>query len=217
MIGHPRSREGEPANAEFFFGGAQGVKYKRWYDQIIECGRGRRLSFYCETHHILPRSLGGTDDPDNLVDLTYREHFLVHWLLIKITSGKEHYKMIHAFNAMVMPANGQRLIAGWQFEVVKRVMKIAVRRRRAERKAQNKKRAAEAYQAKSKAIVEAKQRFIERVPTITLRGNSGNLGKIATIWLNGGKPLRAKWRHHKSKHTTLVSIDRRTAEFLKSN
>lgn len=36
------------------------------------------------THHILPKSLGGTDNADNLVRLTVREHFLAHFLLYKI-------------------------------------------------------------------------------------------------------------------------------------
>ena len=34
-----------------------------------------------ETHHILPKSLGGTNNKNNLVILSAREHFLAHWLL----------------------------------------------------------------------------------------------------------------------------------------
>lgn len=33
------------------------------------------------THHILPRYMGGTDDPDNLVELTIEEHAEAHRLL----------------------------------------------------------------------------------------------------------------------------------------
>lgn len=39
---------------------------------------------YCEVHHILPRSLGGSDDKENLVKLTAREHYMIHVLLAKI-------------------------------------------------------------------------------------------------------------------------------------
>ncbi len=39
---------------------------------------------YYERHHIIPRSLGGSDDSDNLAYLTAREHFICHWLLVKI-------------------------------------------------------------------------------------------------------------------------------------
>ena len=34
-----------------------------------------------ELHHILPRCLGGTDDPSNLVELTYEEHKEAHLIL----------------------------------------------------------------------------------------------------------------------------------------
>ena len=39
---------------------------------------------YYEVHHILPKSLGGSNDKTNLVMLTAREHFICHWLLVKI-------------------------------------------------------------------------------------------------------------------------------------
>lgn len=39
---------------------------------------------YCETHHIIPKSEGGEDTPDNLVNLTPREHYIAHLLLWKI-------------------------------------------------------------------------------------------------------------------------------------
>ena len=37
-----------------------------------------------ENHHIIPKCMAGSDDPDNLVYLTPEEHFLAHRLLIKI-------------------------------------------------------------------------------------------------------------------------------------
>lgn len=39
---------------------------------------------YVERHHEIPKCIGGTDDPFNLVTLTAREHFLAHVLLAKI-------------------------------------------------------------------------------------------------------------------------------------
>ncbi|QCW23038.1 hypothetical protein [Synechococcus phage S-B43] len=32
-------------------------------------------------HHIIPRHLGGTDDPDNIVELSVEEHAAAHWKL----------------------------------------------------------------------------------------------------------------------------------------
>ena len=39
---------------------------------------------YTEDHHIVPSCLSGPDEPDNLVRLTAREHFIAHRLLSKI-------------------------------------------------------------------------------------------------------------------------------------
>jgi len=75
-------------------------KYTRWYNQITDRAQYRILDTYTETHHIQPRSLGGTDDTDNLVDLTAREHFICHWLLTKMTTGEDRAKMIYALNGM---------------------------------------------------------------------------------------------------------------------
>lgn len=102
-------------------------KYQRWYDQLIERAFGRRLDEYFERHHILPRSLGGGDENTNLVDLTYREHFLAHWLLAKIYDGAARRSMVYALHCMTM-ALGRRLVAGWQVEIAKRAVRDEVRR-----------------------------------------------------------------------------------------
>lgn len=63
---------------------------------------------YVEKHHIKPRSIGGTDDPDNLVLLTPREHFICHWLLVKIYAETPHYyKMVKAFFMMFLESKYQ--------------------------------------------------------------------------------------------------------------
>lgn len=59
-------------------------KYYRWYWQIISNALIRNaLSGYAELHHIIPKSLGGSNSSKNLVNLTAREHFVCHWLLTK--------------------------------------------------------------------------------------------------------------------------------------
>ena len=56
---------------------------------------------YYESHHIIPRCLGGSDDAQNLILLTPREHFLAHYLLCKIhPAGDAHFKLTNAFVAM---------------------------------------------------------------------------------------------------------------------
>ena len=71
-------------------------KYNNWYHQIIQRASNRFLEGYAEKHHIIPRSLGGSDDIENLVILTAREHFICHLLLTKMVSGQHQYKMIKA-------------------------------------------------------------------------------------------------------------------------
>jgi hypothetical protein len=51
--------------------------------------------------------LGGTDEETNLVKLTFREHYLAHYLLWKFTTGEAHKKMARAF--FVMSQNGKIL------------------------------------------------------------------------------------------------------------
>lgn len=75
-------------------------KYEKYYKQIISNGIPSRLPGY-ERHHVLPKSLGGSDEPENLVYITAREHFICHWLLTKIyPTGEEHWKMLNALRMM---------------------------------------------------------------------------------------------------------------------
>lgn len=77
-------------------------KYLDVYNNIIDRAKSRKkIDVYTEKHHILPRSLGGTNDLDNLVHLTGREHFIAHRLLVKITKGDDQNKMIFALNSMM--------------------------------------------------------------------------------------------------------------------
>jgi hypothetical protein len=75
-------------------------KYTKWYNSITENAKKRELDCYTESHHIQPRSLGGPDTPDNLVELTPQEHFICHWLLVKMTTGQDHHKMLNALRMM---------------------------------------------------------------------------------------------------------------------
>lgn len=75
-------------------------KYTKYYNLITSRAKGRALKEYTERHHIIPQSLGGSNDKDNLVELTAREHFICHWLLIKMTDGENRNKMLYALKGM---------------------------------------------------------------------------------------------------------------------
>lgn len=103
---------------------AQNPKYRRWYEELCAKARDQVIpTAYTEIHHIVPRSLGGTDDPSNLVRLSYRQHYVCHWLLTKFHTGRDLQKMQKALWAMTLKASGERLTAGWQIETAKRAVR----------------------------------------------------------------------------------------------
>jgi hypothetical protein len=84
------------------------MNYQKIYNQLIERAKQEEQSCirvkhkrnhpdwkYYERHHIIPKCLGGSNDKDNLVLLTAREHFICHHLLIKI--HPKNHKLAHAF------------------------------------------------------------------------------------------------------------------------
>lgn len=75
-------------------------KYTRWYYAIIQKRAITDRRRKGEIHHILPQSLGGGDEPENLVKLSGHDHAWCHWLLTKMTEGEDRAKMIYAFNMM---------------------------------------------------------------------------------------------------------------------
>lgn len=72
------------------------MNYSTHYNLLIERAKFRTLNCYKEAHHIFPKCLGGTDEYSNLVNLTYREHYIAHLLLAKIHGGP----LWHAVNLM---------------------------------------------------------------------------------------------------------------------
>ena len=84
------------------------MDYKGIYDAICERGQVRLIdeTKYYEKHHIIPKCMGGTDDATNLTILTYREHFLVHWILHRI--HPDNKELGYAFFAMTLDKYGNR-------------------------------------------------------------------------------------------------------------
>ena len=97
-------------------------KYLRWYLAVCERARIRVVEGPTERHHVLPGALGGTDDCR--VRLTFREHFLCHWLLTKFTVGEDRRKMLYALNMMSRAKRG-RIIAAWQYAVGREAVRKA--------------------------------------------------------------------------------------------
>lgn len=82
------------------------MDYNRIYNELIENARTRgAITGYSEGHHVIMRKMGGSDDPDNIVRLSAREHYMAHWLLHKIHRSRETGA---AWAAMTSNKNGLR-------------------------------------------------------------------------------------------------------------
>lgn len=81
------------------------MDYLKIYNNIIERAKNRTLDVnsYFEKHHIKPKGIGGDNDPNNLVNLTYREHFVCHWMLHRIYPKNKQISA--AFHIMVYGYN----------------------------------------------------------------------------------------------------------------
>lgn len=99
----------------------------RIYNQLIANARKKEQSLlssktkYYEIHHITPRSMGGDDGPHNLVALTYREHFIAHWLLFKIHKNPEMYWAWNRMSQLGEPRKYDSYrCTSIEFEIIKR-------------------------------------------------------------------------------------------------
>ena len=69
------------------------MDYQKIYDSLILNARSfnrkriRGSILYYESHHIVPKCMGGSDLKENKVLLTAREHFICHKLLVEIYPG----------------------------------------------------------------------------------------------------------------------------------
>jgi hypothetical protein len=88
------------------------IKYTNTYERLIQLAKNREVpNTYVEKHHIIPRSFGGSDEKENLVALTAREHYIAHLLLWRMQFPKNyHNKMAMAMAAMMwkLDSAGQR-------------------------------------------------------------------------------------------------------------
>jgi hypothetical protein len=83
------------------------MNYRKIYASLVmgAYGRPRTVNGVFETHHIVPKCLGGSDDDANLVNLTPEEHYVAHQLLVKMHPGNG--KLLWAAIAMTGTGHGR--------------------------------------------------------------------------------------------------------------
>ena len=79
---------------------------------------GQVKTDYHENHHIIPKSLGGSNDADNMISLTASDHLFAHKLLAIIYGGAM-WHALHMCSIGDSSARGLRLSRRW-FELVRR-------------------------------------------------------------------------------------------------
>jgi hypothetical protein len=103
------------------------MDHKRIYDNIINNAKSEnriRLKkkdpnyVYYESHHIIPKCLGGLNDKENLVLLTAREHYVAHKLLTYI--HPKNRRIALAFHRMTFDKRGRK-ISSRDFEYARKL------------------------------------------------------------------------------------------------
>lgn len=99
------------------------MNYKKHYENLIDTrklmNRSKKNGIF-EKHHIVPKCIGGTNNKENLILLTPKEHYMAHLLLTQMFEGKIKAKMCYALLMMcVNNANQKRIISAKQYEYVK--------------------------------------------------------------------------------------------------
>ena len=89
--------------------------YLNRYYKFINSLKNQTVDGYFEKHHIVPRSHGGSNDKENLIKLTARQHYVAHWMLWK-AYGKE---MTTAFHYMTHVGRYGKRINSRTFELLK--------------------------------------------------------------------------------------------------
>jgi hypothetical protein len=110
------------------------MNYTKIYNQLIERARNRKeeRDGYYERHHIIPKCMGGSDDKDNLVKLTAKEHFVAHKLLVEIYP--DNGKLIHSYWRMANNKNDDRreyIVGSREYErlKIKHAKEVSIRQR----------------------------------------------------------------------------------------
>lgn len=70
------------------------MDYRAAYDRLIRKAKGTYPFGSTERHHILPKSMGGTDDWDNLVRLSLRAHEHAHLLLYSMGEWRQIFAVV---------------------------------------------------------------------------------------------------------------------------
>lgn len=101
--------------------------YRIAYNNLVKNARDNRsfrdnTNEYLELHHIVPKCMGGTDEDDNLIPLSYREHVIAHCLLW--LGDQENSSLALAVQSMLLLKEGVGRDYGDISDLISRVVEI---------------------------------------------------------------------------------------------
>ena len=103
-------------------------KYFKWYKSIINfaiTSKRKREDSYYENHHILPKSMGGSNLKENLVLLTPKEHYVCHRLLCYLTTNRSNFLMKNALGWFISEKQGRQLTSN-QYQKSRKIFSQSV-------------------------------------------------------------------------------------------
>jgi hypothetical protein len=103
------------------------MNYEKVYNQIIERAKTRVLNGYKETHHIIPKCIGGVNKKENLINLTAKEHYICHKLLCKMYPDNDKLKFaLWAMCNLKNPAHQRNyIISASEYSYIRELVSIA--------------------------------------------------------------------------------------------
>jgi hypothetical protein len=153
------------------------MNYKKVYNQLINKARSRTfIEGYTELHHIVPRSEGGSDDEDNLVELTPKEHFVAHKLLYM-----DNPNIMERVSTMWLMSNQRQIQSGRVYEQIRyRFINTVMGKPKSE---EHKRKISEAHKGKPKSK-ESIEKMKANLPDRSGKNNA-NYGKGRSIMGDG--------------------------------
>lgn len=181
-------------------------KYTKLYYIIINHARQHPYDGYVEKHHIIPKSLNGTNDKKNIVLLSARQHYICHYLLTKMVTGHAQYKMIEAFSIFSNNTNRNLKFTSRQIAALREANAIASSIRNKGNQNWKKRLPASDEYCKLKSIDSQQRKWVNN--NITEHFTQEHESYIAKGYQYGRLPLSDEWKQNISINSGQKGVSR---------
>ena len=167
------------------------MNYMKLYDTLIHKARERTMvDGYTEIHHIIPRSEGGSNDDDNLVELTPKEHFVAHKLMYM-----DNPTIMSRVSTMWFMSNNRQIQSGRIYEQVRLQFRNDVMGK--PKSKEHKRKISEA----NKGVPKSKESVAKMVANLPDRSGKNNPN------YGGGRPIIADGVEYPNAKTAAIELN----------